>query len=113
MSRWQLFRKVELPLALPLVVSGARLTPVQVWATSTIEALVAGPGLGNVITAGFANQRYSHGLAGAVVVAAVALVLEVGGALVQRRVRTPGTERSASGMREPVSAGAPRVSTTS
>lgn len=81
MSGWQLFRQVELPLALPLVLSGVRLALVQVWATATIAALVAGPGLGNVITAGFANQRYSQGIAGAVVVAAVALGLEVAGAV--------------------------------
>jgi len=86
MSGWQLFRRVELPLALPLVVSGVRLALVQVWATATIAALVAGPGLGNVITAGFANLRYSQGIAGAVVVAGVALVLEAVGASVQRSV---------------------------
>lgn len=86
MSGWQLFRRVEMPLALPLVVSGVRLALIQVWATATIAALVAGPGLGNVITEGFANQRYSQGVAGAVVVAVVALVLELLGALAQRRL---------------------------
>jgi len=59
---------------------------VQVWATATIAALVAGPGLGNVITAGFANLRYSQAIAGALVVAAVALALEVIGAAAQRSV---------------------------
>lgn len=93
MSGWQLFARVELPLALPLVVSGFRLALVQVWATATIAALVAGPGVGNVITAGFANQRYSQGIAGAVVVAVVALLLEVAGALLARRLAVP-RERS-------------------
>jgi len=86
MSGWQVFHRVELPLALPLVVSGIRLALVQVWATATIAALVAGPGLGNVITAGFANLRYSQAIAGALVVAAVALALEVIGAAAQRSV---------------------------
>lgn len=86
MTGWQLFARVELPLALPLVVSGVRLAIVQVWATATIAALVAGPGLGNVITAGFANQRYGQGIAGALVVAAVALLLEVVAALAARRL---------------------------
>ena len=90
MSGRQLFARVELPLALPLIVSGIRLALVQVWATATIAALVAGPGLGNVITAGFANQRYSQGIAGAVVVAVVALGLEVLGALLARRVAPGG-----------------------
>ena len=43
MSGWQLFRRAEWPLALPLVASGVRLALVQVWATATIAALVARP----------------------------------------------------------------------
>ncbi|HQR26524.1 MAG TPA: ABC transporter permease subunit [Nocardioides sp.] len=84
MSGRQLFTRVELPLALPLVATGIRLALVQVWATATIAALVAGPGLGRVITDGFANTDYGKGVAGAIVVAAVALVLEAGGSLLQR-----------------------------
>ncbi|VXC22548.1 ABC transporter permease [Nocardioides sp. AX2bis] len=87
MSGRQRFFRVELPLALPLVVSGVRLALVQVWATATIAALVAGPGLGRVITDGFFRTDYGKGLAGAVVVAVVALVLEGLAALVQRAVR--------------------------
>ena len=84
MTSWQKFRQVELPLALPLVVSGIRLALVQVWATATIAALVAGPGLGRVITDGFYRTNYGKGIAGAVVVALVALVLEVLAAGAQR-----------------------------
>ncbi|CAB4714774.1 MAG: ABC transporter permease subunit [Actinobacteria bacterium] len=84
MTGWQKFRRVELPLALPLVMSGLRLALVQVWATATIAALVAGPGLGRVITDGFVRTRYGQGIAGAVVVAVVALLLELLASLVQR-----------------------------
>jgi osmoprotectant transport system permease protein len=84
MSSWQRFARVELPLAMPLVAAGVRLALVQVWATATIAALVAGPGLGRVITDGFANTDYGKGIAGAVVVALVALVLELFGAALQR-----------------------------
>lgn len=77
MTGWQRFWRVELPLALPLVLSGLRLALVQVWATATIAALVAGPGLGRVITDGFYNTHYGEGIAGAAVVAVVAVVLEV------------------------------------
>lgn len=86
MSRTQRFRRVELPLALPVVASGVRLALVQVWATATIAALVAGPGLGRIITEGFARNDYAQGMAGAVVVALVALVLEVAAAALQRAV---------------------------
>ena len=86
MTGVQQFWRVELPLGLPLVVSGLRLALVQVWATATIAALVAGPGLGQIITDGFFRSNYGKGIAGAMVVAAVALVLELGAALVQRAV---------------------------
>ena len=86
MTGWQQFRRVELPLATSLVAGGVRLALVQVWATATIAALVAGPGLGRIITDGFANSDYGKGIAGAVVVAVVALALEVLAAIAQRAV---------------------------
>lgn len=89
MTGWQKFTRVELPLALPLTYSGLRLALVQVWATATIAALVAGPGLGRVITDGFYRANYPKGIAGAVVVAVVALLLELLAATGQRAVRTP------------------------
>ena len=72
----QLMRRVELPLALPLVIAGVRLAVVQVWATATIAALVAGPGLGRIITLGFQRQDLPEVIAGALVVAVLALFLE-------------------------------------
>jgi osmoprotectant transport system permease protein len=97
MSPVQRFWRVELPLALPVVASGVRLALVQVWATATIAALVAGPGLGRIITEGFARNDYAQGMAGAVVVAVVALVLELVAAAVQRAVdpmpRGPSPDR--------------------
>jgi osmoprotectant transport system permease protein len=94
MTGGQKFFRVELPLALPLVVSGVRLALVQVWATATIAALVAGPGLGRVITDGFFRTNYGKGIAGALVVAAVALVLELVAATGQRLLDpVPGRSR--------------------
>jgi osmoprotectant transport system permease protein len=98
MTGLQKFVRVELPLARPLVVSGVRLALVQVWATATIAALVAGPGLGRVITDGFYRTNYGKGLAGAVVVALVALVLEGLAAGAQRLAEPAG---SSSRKRDP------------
>ncbi|MFL6001985.1 MAG: ABC transporter permease [Nocardioides sp.] len=84
MTSAQRFFRVELPLGLPLIMSGVRLALVQVWATATIAAMVAGPGLGRVITDGFFRSDYAKGIAGAVVVAIVALVLELLTAGLQR-----------------------------
>ncbi len=72
----QLLRRVELPLALPLIMAGVRLAVVQVWATATIAALVAGPGLGRIITLGFRRLDTVQVIAGALVVAVIALLLE-------------------------------------
>lgn len=97
MTRWQRFSRVEWPLALPLVASGLRLALVQVWATATIAAMVAGPGLGRVITDGFYRSDYAKGIAGAVVVAAIALVLEGLAAWGQRAVTPRHLDSAASG----------------
>ena len=85
MGGWQLFRTVELPLAMPLIMAGIRLAAVQVWATATIAALVAGPGLGNIITAGFDNQDLAQTFSGALVVAAGALLIEAALGMAERR----------------------------
>jgi osmoprotectant transport system permease protein len=84
MSDRAIFGTVELPLAVPVLMTGIRLALVQVWATATIAALVAGPGLGRIITRGFANHRTYEVVAGAVLVAVGALVLEAVMVLVQR-----------------------------
>lgn len=84
MGERKVFSSVELPLAMPVVLTGIRLALVQVWATATIAALVAGPGLGRIITRGFANHRTYEVVAGAVLVAAGALALEALAVLVER-----------------------------
>ena len=108
MTGWQKFWRVELPLASPLVASGVRLALVQVWATATIAALVAGPGLGRVITDGFYRTNYGKGIAGALVVAVVALVLEGCAALAQRALDPVPRPTSRKGRRG-MSAGVPMV----
>jgi osmoprotectant transport system permease protein len=89
MSGWQVLRGVELPLAAPLVVQGLRLAGVQVIATATIAALAGGGGLGKLITEGFNRQDQPQLIAGAVLVAALALVVEGLFELLQRAVRPP------------------------
>ena len=76
MSGSQVLRRVELPLAVPLVMTGVRLAAVQVVATATIAALVAGGGLGRIITNGFARQDQAELVAGAILVAALAILVE-------------------------------------
>jgi osmoprotectant transport system permease protein len=77
MTGWELLRKVELPLALPLVMAGIRTSAVQVVATATLAALIAGGGLGRYIVDGLARSDNPRTLAGALLVAALALATEL------------------------------------
>jgi osmoprotectant transport system permease protein len=93
MSSRQVLSRVELPLATPLLLVGVRLATIQVIATATIAALVAGPGLGRIITAGFGLQDEAQIVAGGLLVAALALLTEMLFGRVSRRVRTPEPSR--------------------
>jgi osmoprotectant transport system permease protein len=93
MSGPQVLAKVELPLAVPLLMDGVRLAAVQVVATATIAALVAGGGLGALITDGFGRQDQAEVVAGAICVLVLALTVEGLMALLQRRVNPLRTAR--------------------
>ena len=93
MSGGQVLRRVELPLALPLIAAGVRSAAVQVVATATLAAYVGGGGLGRLIADGFGRADAAQTAAGGVLVAALALVVELVLAGVQRRL-SPGGRRS-------------------
>jgi osmoprotectant transport system permease protein len=69
--------RVELPLAVPLVMAGVRTSAVQVVATATLAALIAGGGFGRYIIDGLAQQDYTKLFAGAVLVALLAGATEL------------------------------------
>lgn len=77
MRRGQVIGRVDLPLALPLVMTGIRTAAVQVVATASLAALVAGGGLGRLIQLGFGQQNYGIMIAGAFLIAALALLTEL------------------------------------
>jgi osmoprotectant transport system permease protein len=89
MSGRQVLSRVELPLATPVLLVGVQLATIQVIATATIAALVAGPGLGRIITAGFGLQDEAQVVAGALLVAALALLADLAFIRLYRRV-SPG-----------------------
>ncbi len=82
--------RVELPLAVPLVMAGVRTSAVQVVATATLAALIAGGGFGRYIIDGLAQFDYSKLFAGAVLVALLALATEVSLAGLERLLTPPG-----------------------
>ena len=89
-SEWQILRRVELPLAAPALVGGLRSCVVQVLATATVVAYIGLGGLGRYLIDGLAVQDYPRMVAGAVTVTALALVVDVALAGVQRAVRPNG-----------------------
>jgi osmoprotectant transport system permease protein len=76
--------RIELPLAVPLVMAGIRTSAVQVVATATLAALIAGGGFGRYIIDGLAQFDYPKLVAGAILVALLALATEAGLAGVER-----------------------------
>ncbi|NDZ78494.1 ABC transporter permease subunit [Streptomyces sp. SID10853] len=76
MTGRQLLFHVELPLASPLILTGMRIAAVQLVATATLAALAGGGGLGRIITAGFNLASTPQVVAGAVLVAVFALLVE-------------------------------------
>ncbi|PWD50417.1 ABC transporter permease [Serinibacter arcticus] len=98
MTEWQVLWRVEVPNALPLIVGGLRGATLQVVATATIAAFVNLGGLGRYIFDGLALYDYTRVFVGAVLVTALALVLDGLLALVVRLVQ-PGTGRLA--LRDP------------
>ena len=76
--------RVELPLAVPLVMAGIRTSAVQVVATATLAALIAGGGFGRYIVDGLARQDNSMLWGGAILVGLLALATELGLAGVER-----------------------------
>ncbi|SDK42545.1 ABC transporter permease [Streptomyces indicus] len=77
MSGGQLFLRVELPLAYPLIMTGLRSAAVQVVATATLASMAGEGGLGRIITQGFTVQNTPQVIAGAVLVTALALLVEL------------------------------------
>lgn len=89
----QVLARVELPVALPLVLLGLRTAALQIVSTATIAAFVALGGLGRFIIDGQASRDYAQLGAGAVLVAVFALATEAAFLLIGRLLVSPGLRR--------------------
>ncbi|GAB2604930.1 glycine/betaine ABC transporter permease [Paractinoplanes abujensis] len=90
----QVLFRVELPMALPVLMSGFRSAALQVVATATVAAAVGLGGLGRLLIDGLAVNDYSRVLAGAIVVAVLAVLLDLVLAFAQRWIVSPGLRAS-------------------
>jgi osmoprotectant transport system permease protein len=94
MSESQILRRVELPIALPVVVAGIRTASLQVIATATLGAVISAGGLGQYIVTGFALRDFPRTFAGSLLVIAVIAISEALFALGQRAAVSPGLSRA-------------------
>lgn len=94
MTGLQVLRRAELPCSLPLIFSGVRSATLQVIATATIASyLPLLGGLGRYIYDGFHQQDYPQMISGGVLVAVLAVVVDLLLAVVQRYAVSPGVSR--------------------
>lgn len=84
---------VQVPCSLPLILSGFRSATLQVVSTATIAAYVSLGGLGRLIIDGRAQNDYERMVAGAVLVALLALLTDLIIGLLARALVSPGLAR--------------------
>jgi osmoprotectant transport system permease protein len=90
MSARQLLFRVQLPLASPVIVAGLRIAAIEVIASATLASLIGGGGLGDYIQSGLSLSRNDILLVGAIPVALLALLAELGLAQAQRAATRRG-----------------------
>jgi len=90
LSERAILSTIEVPLGLRLILAGVRTSAVNVVATATLGALVAGGGLGRYIVDGLGLQEYDRLFAGALLVATLAILVEVTFGVLERLAVSPG-----------------------
>ncbi|WP_010291173.1 ABC transporter permease, partial [Streptomyces sp. SA3_actF] len=94
MSPLMVLGKVELPLAVPLILSGVRTALVLNVGTATLATFGGGGGLGDIITAGITNQRMSVLVIGSILTIVLALLVDWLASLAELLLRPRGLEVS-------------------
>lgn len=90
MSQRRILLEVEIPLAVPIILSGIRTATVYVVSIGTLAALIGAGGLGNLIMGGLALFRPEYLLVGAGLGTLMAIVLERSLSYLEHRITPPG-----------------------
>lgn len=90
MTKWQLFRKVELPMALPMIITGIRISAVVTVGTAELAVLVGGKGLGVITFTGVFSMEPLLILQGAAPTAILAILLGAFLEFIENRVTSRG-----------------------
>ena len=89
LSAWQRLRDVELPLAMPAILAGVRVSVTIAIGTATIGSTVGALTLGTPIFDGLASNKLPFVIQGAVLVALFAILTDMLFARLERRLRIP------------------------
>jgi len=90
MTNWQIMTRVQAPLMMPVVAAGIRTAAVQVTATAPLGGLIGAGGYGDYIIDGVYSLNTTEILAGALLVSALALLIEIGMSRLERRLTPAG-----------------------
>ncbi len=101
MTPGQVLREVRLPLAAPVLMAGVRTAAVITVGTATLAAFIGAGGLGEPIVTGLQLANTGMILSGAIPAAALALLVDIGLAAVERALRPAGLEVSGARGAEP------------
>ena len=101
MRELQVVRSLELPLAVPAILTGIRSAAVQVVATATLGAIFGSGGLGRYLVEGIAQRDDGMVFGGVLLVAGLALAVEGAFVALLRLIRSPGLTRIQAGARSP------------
>jgi osmoprotectant transport system permease protein len=93
MTTWQIISRIQAPLVMPIIAAGVRTSAVQIVATATLASIIGAGGYGLYIVDGLHNFDNTEILAGAIPVAILAMIIEVGMSWLQR-VLTPAGLRA-------------------
>ena len=99
LSGSQVLTRIQLPIAAPVIFAGIRTSAVQVVASATLATFIGGGGLGDLIVEGFQRGDTAILLAGALSVAVLSIITEVGFAGVERALTPKGLKIAQKGRR--------------
>ncbi|MDP9021556.1 MAG: ABC transporter permease [Actinomycetota bacterium] len=90
LNRMQVLRQIELPLSVPILLTGVRTALVLTVSTAPLAAFVQGGTLGAIIITGFAQSRFTLVVTGSVLAAGLALLADWAGGIAEDQLRPRG-----------------------
>lgn len=100
MTSSQILSRIEIPLAMPVIMGGIRIATVVNIGSATIAALIGGGGLGNFIFSGIATVRYEAIILGALTASLLALFVDFLLGRVEKALTSQGVKRTKRNERE-------------